>query len=65
MGEGVGMNAPAKVSEPLRLQKLAYLNPPPLQEEEFIPPKSLIYTLSLFEEGVPAGGGRCHPPILQ
>jgi hypothetical protein len=51
MGEGVGMNAPATSFKLLRLQILAYLNPPPLiQEEEFGPPKSLIYTLSLLDK---------------
>jgi len=51
------MKTQAKSFKLLRLQILAYLNPPPLiQEEEFGPPKSLIYTLSLFEEGHCGGG---------
>jgi len=33
------------------------LNPPPLQEEECKSLKIIAYALSLFEEGVPAGGG--------
>ena len=57
-GEGVWMNTASKSFKLLRPDGHLLLS----KRRSLYRPKLLIYTFSLFEEGVPAGGGRCLLP---